>query len=82
MSLETTFDALVASVVQIQRRAESIVEKLRTVNSDVHGVFGEPDRGTIQATLDELLLDLQELCESSPLDACDAFAAEVERIPE
>ena len=83
MSLATTFDELVTSVAQIQRKADVIMERLHEINCDVHGLCGPPDRDTLQATLDELQLDLPELSESAtlPLEACAAFAAEVARLP-
>ena len=64
MELINTFDDLVASVVQIQRKAEELVEKLHFINSDVHGFFGPPDLETIQETLAELQL---LTCLTSPL---------------
>jgi hypothetical protein len=83
MTLTTTFDNLVSTVLQVQRKAEVLVDKLHYINSDVHGMFGEPDRNTIEATLHELLVDLPELKESAsaPMVACAVFAAEVARIP-
>ena len=83
MSLTTTFDELVTSVAQIQRKADVIMDKLFYINSDVHGLCGPPDRDTLQATLDELQLDLPELSASAvlPLEACAAFAAEVALLP-
>lgn len=83
MTLTTTFDELVTAVAQVQRKAEVLIEKLHEINCDVHGVCGPPDRDTLQATLDELQLDLPELSTSAtlPLQACAAFAAEVARLP-
>jgi hypothetical protein len=83
MSLTTTFDELVTSVAQIQRKADVIMERLHEINCDVHGLCGPPDRDTLQATLDELQLDLPELSASAvlPLEACALFAAEVARLP-
>ena len=80
MELINTFDDLVASVVQIQRKAEELVEKLHFINSDVHGFFGPPDLETIRETLAELQLDLPDLASTLPMDALKVFAAEVERL--
>ena len=83
-TLTTTFDNLVTTVLQVQRKAEALLDKLQYMNSDVHSVFGAPDLETIQETLAELQLDLPELATSAalPLDACVPFAAEVERLKE
>ena len=80
MELINTFDDLVASVVQIQRKAEELVEKLHFINSDVHGSFGPPHLETIRETLAELQLDLPDLASTLPMDALKVFAAEVERL--
>lgn len=81
-ALTTTFDSLVTAVVQVQRNAEAVVDKIHFINSHVHGMFGPPDLETIQKTLAEIELDLPELVASAALslDACAPFAAEVERL--
>ena len=83
MTLTATFDELVTAVAQVQRKTEVLMDKLHEINSDVHGMCGPPDREIIEATLEDLQLDLPELSESAtlPLEACAAFAAEVARLP-
>ena len=39
MSLTTTFDDLVTSVAQIQRKADVIMERLHEINSDVRAAI-------------------------------------------
>ena len=82
MSLTATFDELVSTVLQVQRKTEALVDKLHYINANVHGIFGDPDLDTIQSTLDELQLDLPELSASAalPLESCAALAAAVARM--
>ena len=81
MSLTTTFDDMVTRVAQVQCKTEALMDKLLYVNSYVQD--GEPDRGIIEETLHELLLDLPDLNASAAASivACAAFAAEVVRLP-
>ena len=65
-----------STVLQLQRKAEALVDKLHYINCDVHGAFGEPDRDTIEATLHELLVDLPELkASASNRSGCAVAAA-------
>ena len=81
MTLTTTFDDMVTRVAQVQRKTEALMDKLLYVNSYVQD--GEPDRGIIEETLHEMLLDLPDLSASAAASivACAAFAAEVARLP-